>query len=90
MARVFSLPRIIKKNLNSPALSKAERALEAFLEGVKTGIVKDGKVQLIGFGTFSVVKRKARKGINPRTKKAMKIPASKSVKFKASKTIKLK
>ena len=61
----------------------AERALEAVLEGLKKGVKKDKNVQLIGFGTFSVTKRAARDGINPRTKEKIKIKASKSVKFKA-------
>lgn len=78
----------IQKNLNAPTLSEAERALEAFLEGVKAGIASDGKVQLVGFGTFSVTERKARKGVNPQTGKSIDIPASKTVKFKASKEAK--
>jgi nucleoid DNA-binding protein len=60
----------------------AERAVNAVVEGVKEGIKKDGSVQLIGFGTFSVAERAARKGINPRTGEELDIPASKSVKFK--------
>ena len=76
----------IQKNLNSPTV-EAERTLEAFLEGVRSGIAKDGKVQLVGFGTFSVAERKARKGVNPQTGKSIDIPASKTVKFKVSKEI---
>ena len=68
-------------------LSNAQRALEAFLESVKVGIANDGKVQLVGFGTFSVAERKARKGVNPQTGKSIDIPASKTVKFKVSKEI---
>ncbi len=45
------------------------------------------KVALVGFGTFDVTKRKARKGINPATKKAITIPAKKVVKFKAGKEL---
>ncbi len=79
----------IQKNLNAPTLSEAQRALEAFLESVKVGIANDGKVQLVGFGTFSVAERKARKGVNPQTGKSIDIPASKSVKFKVSKEVKI-
>ena len=43
---------------------------------------KGEKVAILGFGTFSVTERQARMGINPRTKKQIKIPARKSVKFK--------
>ena len=60
----------------------AERAVDAVVDGIKTGIKKDKSVQLIGFGTFSVSKRAARTGINPQTKEKIKIKASKSVKFK--------
>lgn len=60
----------------------AERSVDAVLEGIKKGVKKDKSVQLAGFGTFSVAKRAARKGINPRTKEAIKIKASKTVKFK--------
>ena len=63
--------------------------MNAVLEAIKGGIKKQKKVQLIGFGTFSVVNRKARTGINPQTKAKIKIKASKAIKFKGSKAIKL-
>jgi nucleoid DNA-binding protein len=59
----------------------AERAVEAVIDSLKIGIKKGGGVQLIGFGTFKVVHRKARLGINPKTGEKIKIKASKSVKF---------
>ena len=62
----------------------AERALEAVLESFKAGIAKDGTVQLVGFGSFSVTERKARQGINPQTGKPIQIAASKTIKFKPS------
>lgn len=65
----------------------AEQAVNAVLNNVKKG-TKKGGVQLIGFGTFSVGKRKARTGRNPQTGKAIKIPACKVVKFKAGKAFK--
>ncbi|MEL0118473.1 MAG: HU family DNA-binding protein, partial [Opitutae bacterium] len=61
----------------------AEAAVAAVLEGITKGVKKDKSVQLIGFGTFSVVKRAARTGVNPRTGEKIKIKASKAVKFKA-------
>lgn len=61
----------------------AERAVEAVLESIKKGVKKDKNVSLIGFGTFEVTKRAARKGINPKTKEPIQIKASKAVKFKA-------
>jgi DNA-binding protein HU-beta len=65
----------------------AAGALDAFLGAVTRELKKTGKLGLVGFGTFSVVKRKARQGRNPQTGKAMKIPAKKVVKFKAGKTL---
>ena len=67
--------------------SLAERAVNSVLDNVKKG-TKKGGVQLIGFGTFTVGKRKARMGRNPQTGKAIKIPATKVVKFKAGKAFK--
>ena len=71
-------------------LSKAAaaRALTATLDGITTGIKKSGKVVLIGFGTFAAKKRAARQGINPLTKKAIKIPAKKVATFKAGSKLK--
>lgn len=66
---------------------QAKDALEATLKAVADTLKKGDKVALIGFGTFSVNKRAARTGINPATKKAIKIPAKKVVKFKAGKEL---
>ncbi len=61
----------------------AERAVNAILDGIESGIKKDGFVQLIGFGTFTVKTRAARKGRNPSTGEEIKIKASRTVGFKA-------
>ena len=66
---------------------KAAKALDAYEETVTKELKKTGKLVLVGFGTFSVVRRKAREGRNPQTGKAIKIPAKKVVKFKAGKTL---
>lgn len=65
-------------------LSKADarKSLDATLESIEQALANDDKVQLIGFGTFSVVEKEARTGINPRTKEKIEIPARKVVKFK--------
>lgn len=61
----------------------AKKALESFVANVTEALKKkDGKVALVGFGTFSVTERAARTGINPATKQAIKIPAKKVAKFK--------
>ena len=66
----------------------AEAALKAFTDVVAEELKKDGKVQLVGFGTFEVSKRAAREGRNPQTGAVMKIPASYAPKFKAGKALK--
>ena len=66
----------------------AENAVNAVLEGVTTGLKKDKKVALVGFGTFTAKKRAAREGINPLTKKAIKIPAKVVAGFKAGSKLK--
>ena len=66
----------------------AEATLNAFVDVVTESLVKGDKVQLVGFGSFEVRKRAARKGRNPRTKEEIKIPASKAPVFKAGKALK--
>jgi len=66
----------------------AAKALDAFVEGVMDALKKGDKVTLVGFGTFSVSKRKARKGRNPRTGKEIKIPAKNVPKFTPGKALK--
>ena len=63
------------------------KAFNALMEVTREELKKGNKIALIGFGTFSVNKRAARTGINPATKKAIKIPAKKVVKFKAGKEL---
>ena len=67
---------------------EAEVALNAFVSVVTDSLVKGDKVQLVGFGSFEVRKRAARKGRNPQTKEEIKIPASKAPVFKAGKALK--
>ena len=61
----------------------AKKAVEAFVETVSSELKEGGKVALLGFGSFSVAEKSARKGVNPKTKQPFEIPARKSVKFKA-------
>lgn len=76
---------LINSIAEKSGLSKVDskKALEAFIESVTSEMKAGGKVALVGFGTFSVTHKAARKGINPRTKAEITIPAKKSVKFKA-------
>ena len=65
-------------------LSKADakKAIDAFVETVSNEMKEGGKIALLGFGTFSVSEKAAPKGINPKTKETIEIPARKVVKFK--------
>ncbi|MBQ7667762.1 MAG: HU family DNA-binding protein [Clostridia bacterium] len=66
----------------------SECALNAFVATVTERLKKGDKVGLVGFGTFEVRTRKAREGINPQTKKTIKIPAKNAPVFKAGKALK--
>ena len=67
-----------------PECSKAhaERVVNTVLNTIGSGLVDDGVVQLVGFGSFEVRERKARTGRNPQTNQPIEIPASKSVGFR--------
>jgi DNA-binding protein HU-beta len=82
---------LVDKMAKDAGISKvaAQTALNSFMDSVsKTLKKKDGKVTLVGFGTFSKSRRKARKGRNPQTGEPIKIKASTVVKFKAGKKLK--
>ena len=66
----------------------AEKAVNAVFASVQKALVEDDKVQIIGFGTFEVRTRAARKGRNPQTGETIEIPASKNPVFKAGKALK--
>ena len=66
----------------------AEKAVNSFMEVVKEALADGEKVSLVGFGTFEVIQRSARKGRNPQTGKEITIPACKAPKFKAGKGLK--
>ena len=65
-----------------------EKVLKAFVDVVTEELKKGEKVSFVGFGTFEVIERAARKGINPKTKEEIEIAASKSPKFKAGAALK--
>ena len=68
--------------------SDATKAVESVFETISTTLSRGGEVRLVGFGTFSVARRKASTGRNPRTGEPMKIAASSQPKFKAGKVLK--
>ncbi len=67
--------------------AKAAEAVDAFIDVIAHSLSKGDEVRLVGFGTFSVVQRKATEGRNPRTGAVIKIAASKKPKFKAGKAL---
>ena len=81
---------MVEKMADAADISKvaAGKALAAAIDGIKASLKKGQKVSLVGFGTFSVHKRKARKGRNPQTGAEIKIAAAKVPKFTAGKGLK--
>jgi DNA-binding protein HU-beta len=88
---VMTKADLIENMANDAAISKAEaqKALNSLVDSITSTLKKkDGKVTLVGFGTFSKVRRKARKGRNPQTGEEIKIKARNAVKFKVGKALK--
>ncbi len=69
-------------------IAQAKNTLDGIFGTIAASLKKNKRVQLVGFGTFDVRRRAARKGRNPQTGKAMRIKASKNIRFKVSKQIK--
>ena len=80
---------LVSKVATSTGMSKTNvnSVLDAFTSTVTSALKSGEDVRLVGFGTFSVLQRKAMEGRNPRTGEAIKIPASKRPKFKAGKNV---
>ena len=76
MSKVTKLPK-----------ASCKKALEAFIKSVSQSLKQGKSVVLTGFGTFTVIKRKARTGVNPATRKKMQIPAKRVAKFKVGKAL---
>lgn len=81
---------LIEAVATGAGLTKADagRAIDSTINAIKKSLKKNQKVTLVGFGTFSVNKRKARKGRNPQTGAEINIPAAKVPKFTAGKGLK--
>ncbi len=77
MAKITKMPKTACKD-----------ALEAFITSVSASLKQNKTVVLTGFGTFAVMKRKGRVGVNPATGKKMQIPAKKVPKFRPGKALK--
>jgi DNA-binding protein HU-beta len=81
---------LVEKVAKDASISKAaaNAALDSAIDGITKALKKkDGKVTLVGFGTFAKVRRKARKGRNPQTGQAIKIKARNAVKFTPGKKL---
>lgn len=81
---------LVKEVAQKAALTNAaaQSVVESFVGAIKGALKKGDKVQLIGFGSFATVKRKARTGVNPQTKKPIKIAAKRVAKFAPGKELK--
>lgn len=81
---------LVKSVAGDAELSNAQaaRAVDSVFDTIQTALKKGDEVRLVGFGTFTVVKRKATKGRNPQTGEEIKIAASKQPKFRAGKALK--
>ncbi len=73
---------------NDCSQSEANRIIDMFTAGVKAALEQQQSVNLVGFGSFSSVRRNARQGRNPKTGEPMKVDAWKSPVFRAGKTLK--
>jgi len=74
---------------NQTGLTKkvSREAVDGIISAIIDSLVKEERVTLVGFGTFQVMERKARKGVNPQTRKTIQIPAKKVPKFRPGKSL---
>lgn len=82
---VIKLQEALAKKRVTLNLNDTNTVLDTVFDVIRKATKKEQKLSLVGFGTFSIRKRAARKGINPKTKEPIKIPAKKVAVFKASK-----
>ena len=86
MSKAF-IASVLQETLELTGVS-ANRAAADVIDAIVNELKKEGKFTLPSFGTFTVKKTKARKGLNPRTGESIKVKAGKTVRFKASPTLK--
>ncbi len=86
MSKTF-IASVLQDSLDCTGVA-ATRAADALIHAIVTDMKKEGGFTLPSFGTFRVVKTKARKALNPRTGEAVKVKAGKTVRFKASPNLK--
>jgi len=80
---------LVEEVANQTGLTKrtSREAVNAVISAMTDSLAREEKVTLVGFGTFQVTERKARKGVNPQTRKTIQIPAKKVPKFVAGKSL---
>jgi len=78
---------LVEEVVNQTGLTKktSREVFDAIISAITDSLVREERVTLVGFGTFQVRERKARKGVNPQTRKAIQVPAKKVAKFIAGK-----
>jgi len=83
---------LVEKIANQTGLTKktSREAVDAIVSAITDSLAREEKVTLVGFGTFQVMERKARKGVNPQTRGTIQIPAKKVPKFKPGKGLREK
>ena len=86
MSKAF-IASVLQESLDCTGVA-ANQAADDLIHAIVTNIKKEGGFTLSSFGTFRVVKTKARKGLNPRTGEPVKVKAGKTVRFKASPKLK--
>ncbi len=84
------LTEIVARSMGNCSKAAADRAIGAVLAGIQRGLRKEQKVTLVGFGTFTVKKRRAREGRDPRNGAVIRIPPGKTVGFRAGLDLKSK
>ena len=82
------LVNLIAESTEGYSKKDAEKALSSVIAAITDSLVKEEKIQLVGFGTFEVRERSAKEGINPKTKEKIQIAAKKVPAFKAGKALK--
>jgi len=80
---------LVEKIANQTGLTKktSRKAVDAIVSAITDSLAREEKVTLVGFGTFQVTERKARRGRNPQTRESIQIPAKKVPKFKPGKSL---
>jgi DNA-binding protein HU-beta len=80
---------LVEEVANQTGLTKkiSTEAVDAVISAITDCLIREEKVTLVGFGTFEVMERKARRGVNPQTRKTIQIPAKKVPKFVSGKSL---